>query len=718
MRKRADQMHAELAAIVKSSDDAIIGKTLDGCVTSWNAGAERLFGYSAAEAIGRPVTFLIPPDRIDEEAALLARLSRGERVEHFETLRRRKDGRLIPVSLSISPIKNRQGRIVGAAKIARDISRRKQIEQGREEVLAREREARTVAETLNGVVQLLAAELDLQALLQKVTDAGATVTEAEMAALFYNAGDEPAEGYALYALSGLSQEAFDAIGMPRHTRGLDQTFRAKRVLRLADTAADPGPDRHRLPQGGPEDMRSYLAVPVTSRSGEVLGGLLFGHREPGRFTERAERLALGIAAQGAIAIDNARLYARATKEIAARKQAEERIAELLEQEKAARQEAEKANRMKDEFLATVSHELRTPLSGILGWAQLLLEGGLDQPNAQRAVSAIERGARTQGQLVNDLLDMSRIMSGKLGLHVQAVDLSAVVRATVDTVRVMAEAKDIALTMSLGPHSGRVKGDPDRLQQVLWNLLTNAIKYTPRGGRVSVRLTDQRESLRLHVEDNGQGISRAYLPHVFDRFSQGDASSTRRQGGLGLGLSLVKYLTELHGGVAGVESLGEGQGATFTVTLPKMAPSEDARWWHAPPVPGVAAQPPSLSGVRVLVMDDERDVLDLLSTILTREGAEVRISSSARETLDLLDTWQPQVLLCDIAMPDEDGYSMIRRIRSRAAEEGGEIPAVAVTAYARSEDRSRALKAGYQGHVPKPFTREEILSVVANLTGKR
>lgn len=717
MRKRADQMHAELAAIVTSSEDAIIGKTLDGCVTSWNAGAERLFGYTAAEAIGRPITFLIPPDRIDEEAALLARLSRGEHVEHFETLRRRKDGRLIPVSLSISPIKNRQGRIVGAAKIARDISRRKQIERGREELLAREREARAVAETLNGVVQLLAAELDLKALLQKVTDAGAKLTEAEMAAFFYNAGDEPAEGYALYALSGLSQEALDAMGMPRHTRWLDQTFRAKRVLRLADIAADPRHGRHPLPQGGPEDMRSYLAVPVTSRSGEVLGGLLFGHRAPGRFTERAERLALGIAAQGAIAIDNARLYARATKEIAARKQAEERIAELLEQEKTARQEAEKANRMKDEFLATVSHELRTPLSGILGWAQLLLEGGLDQPNAQRAVSAIERGARTQGQLVNDLLDMSRIISGKLGLHVQAVDLSAVVRATVDTVRVMAEAKDIALTVALEPHSGRVKGDPDRLQQVLWNLLTNAIKYTPRGGRVSIRLIDQRESLRLLVEDNGQGISRAYLPHVFDRFSQGDASSTRRQGGLGLGLSLVKYITELHGGVAGVESPGEGQGATFMVTLPKMAPSEDARWWHATPVPGLPAQPRSLSGVRVLVMDDERDVLDLLSTILTREGAEVRISSSARETLDLLDAWQPQVLLCDIAMPDEDGYSMIRRIRSRAAAEGGQIPAVAVTAYARSEDRSRALKAGYQGHIPKPFTREEILSVVANLTGK-
>lgn len=518
-RRRWEISQAELGTIVESSADAIVGKDRDGRIVSWNSSAEELFGYTKAEAIGQPVTMLMPPDRVAEEADILAELKQGNRIKHYETVRRRKDGRLIDVSLSISPLTDAAGNVIGAAKIARDITSRKRAEAERESLLRREREARA--------------------------------------------------------------------------------------------------------------------------------------------------------------------------------------------------EAEQASRLKDEFLATLSHELRTPIAAILGWAQVLIAEP-DRDSARRAALAIERGAKTQAKLINDLLDVSRIITGKFDLHPQVVDFSPIVEAAMDIVRLMAESKRITLSyMVTAPRGTFVKGDAGRLQQAVWNLLTNAIKYTQAGGRVGVHLKGEGGQLALHVEDNGQGIRPGYLPFIFDRFTQSDGTSTRRHGGLGIGLSLVKGIVELHGGQVSAESAGEGRGSTFIIRLPTIRPADV----QEVDLGGHLRQAPTLSlqGVRVLVVDDDREMVDLLDGILSKEGAEVRVSASARETLDLLETWHPQVLLCDISMPDMDGYGMIRQIRSRPAERGGRIPAVAVTAFARAEDRARALKAGYQRHIAKPFQMKDIVSAVAEFS---
>lgn len=689
-----EQTQAELAALIEFSEDAIVTKTLEGRIVSWNRSAERIFGYSAAEAIGQSITFLMFPDRVDEETHILARLSRGERIEHYETIRRHKDGRALTISLSISPIKNKKGHIIGAAKIARDITAVKQRERERELLLAREREARNQAEALNAIAAVLSAERDLEGLLQKVTDTATRVTGAKFGAFFYNAVDDRGESFLLYTLSGAPKEAFAKFGSPRNTPIFAPTFHGKGPIRLDDVQQDPRYGQlspHFGMPAGHLPVRSYLAVPVMSRKGVVLGGLFFGHPEPGQFTETAERLAVGIAAQAAVGIE---------------------IAQLLKQEQSARQEAERANRLKDEFLATVSHELRTPLTGIMGWAQVLQETQHDDAVTKRAVGGIARAAQNQMQLVNDLLDVSRIVTGQLKLEVKTVDFVSIVQSALETVRLMAKAKHIDLRLSAGPIAGCLNGDPDRLQQVVWNLLTNAIKFTPRGGTVRIEVGQRNGDAVFTVADNGIGIKKWDLPVIFERFTQGDSSSTRTQSGLGLGLSIVKYIVEMHGGIVSAESAGPGQGATFTVTLPLLEPGQDRLVPPSGPAP--AAVPSALKGIRVLVVDDEQEVLDLLSLLLSQAGSEVRVSHSAQETLDLLDTWQPDILICDIAMPQEDGYSLIRRVRRRLPEEGGQIPAVAITAYARSEDRALALNAGFQEHIPKPFQKSQIIDVVAGL----
>lgn len=689
-----EESQAELKALIQYSEDAIITKTLEGRIQSWNPSAERIYGYHASEVIGQPITLLLLPDQYEEEKDILRRLSRGERIEHYETRRRRKDGCMLDVSISISPIKNRDGRIIGAANISRDISAVKQAEQEREMLLERERDARNEAEALNEISKILSAEREMDSLLQKVTDAATRVTRAQFGAFFYNAVNEQGESYLLYTLSGAPKEAFAELGSPRNTPLFAATFGGSRVLRLDDVQRDPRYGRlaphHGMPKGH-LPVRSYLAVPVVSRKRGVLGGLFFGHSEPGRFTESAERLAVGIAAQAAIGIE---------------------IAELLKQEKAARQEAERANRLKDEFLATVSHELRTPLTGIMGWAQVLMESQSDETVTKRAVSGIARASQNQMQLVNDLLDVSRIVTGQLKLDVKAVDFVSIVQAALDTVRLMAEAKGVVISLQSRIGSCPVKGDGNRLQQVVWNLLTNAIKFTPRGGAVGVEVDQRDRDVILTVTDTGIGIKKHDLPVIFDRFMQGDSSSTRVQSGLGLGLSIVKYIVEMHGGSVAAESPGPGKGAVFTVTLPRGDRRAEETAAPARPV----AQPASatLSGVKAIVVDDEQEVLDLMRILLTQAGAEVRVTRSARETLDLLDSWQPHVLVCDIAMPQEDGYSLIRRVRGRSPEDGGQIPAVAITAYARTEDRQMALRAGFQEHIPKPFQKEQIVRIIAGL----
>jgi CheY-like chemotaxis protein len=398
------------------------------------------------------------------------------------------------------------------------------------------------------------------------------------------------------------------------------------------------------------------------------------------------------------------------RDITERKRAERERAELLGREQAARAEAERASRTKDEFLSVLSHELRTPLTPILAWARMLQRTPLPPDVTTRGLQAIERGARSQAQLVDDLLDVSRIISGKLRLEVRPVELTGVIEPAAESVRPAAEAKGIVLETDLDPQAGLVAGDPERLQQVVWNLLSNAVKFTPEGGRVRVTLTRDEGQVVVSVRDDGKGISTEFLPFLFERFRQADSSSTRAHGGLGLGLAIVRHLVELHGGSVRAESAGEGQGALFVVTLPAIPAAPEAAL--AVDEEREPLEPPALHGLRVLLVDDEADGRELVATLLETSGAQVRTAGSVSEALAVIERSPVDLLVSDIGMPGEDGYALIRAVRAR--ERGGHLPAVALTAYAREEERTKALAAGFQVHIAKPFDPPELLSCIADL----
>ena len=524
-RKQEQEAKAHLAAIVESTDDAIISKDLNGIITSWNRAAERLFGYTAQEAIGQPITMLMQPERFNEEPGILERIRRGESIEHYETVRRRKDGTLLQISLTVSPITDAKGRIVGASKIARDITERKQAEVEREQLLASERHA----------------------------------------------------------------------------------------------------------------------------------------------LERAEFEA----------------------------------------------------RMKDEFLAILSHELRTPLNAIFGWANILRTS--DNPaEIAEGLEVIERNARAQTTIIEDLLDMSRIISGKVRLEVQRVDLLSVINSAIESVQPMATAKQIRLTSVLDPLASPVSGDPARLQQILWNLLTNALKFTPKGGRVHVVLERVNSHLEISVNDTGSGIAPDFLPYVFDRFRQADASTKREQRGLGLGLAIVKNLVELHGGNVRAKSPGLNKGSTFAIVLPMVMVNVEADPKRQHPravTEELVEERLDLHGVRVLAVDDEADARHLIKRILSSCGAQVETADSGAASLRFLRKTKPHVLIMDVGMPNEDGYEAIRKVRQLTSEEGGKVPAIALTAFARSEDRRRAILNGFQMHIAKPVEPSELIAMVASLAGR-
>jgi signal transduction histidine kinase/ActR/RegA family two-component response regulator len=489
--------------------------------------------------VNQNILLIIPPDRVHEEAEILRRLRQGERIEHFETCRVRKDGTLLQISLTVSPLRDPTGTIIGASKIARDITER------------------------------------------KLADEAIRRSEAEL------------------------------------------------------------------------------------------------------------------------------------------KQAAAEREQLLEAERAARSEAERASIIKDEFLATLSHELRTPLSAILGWSQLLATGDLPEEENAEGLDAIERNARAQAQLIEDLLDMSRVISGKLRLDVQWTDVSNVLHQAVESVRPSADAKQIRLRKIIDPHAGPVSGDPTRLQQVFWNLLSNAIKFTPKRGNVDVVLERVNSHIEITVHDSGIGIGPEVLPIVFERFRQADSSTTRLYGGLGLGLSIVKSLVELHGGTVRAQSDGEGHGATFTVSLPLSPIRSDEKREHPTSlklsVPDLERV--RLPGVKVLVVDDEPDARNVLKRMLSQCEAEVTTAESASAGLELIQTHKPDVIISDIGMPGMDGYEFMREVRSLPPADGGRIPAIALTAFARSEDRTRAMLAGYHMHVSKPIEPQELIATVGSLVGR-
>jgi len=412
-----------------------------------------------------------------------------------------------------------------------------------------------------------------------------------------------------------------------------------------------------------------------------------------------------------------------TSEIRRRQQAEEERAQLLIQEQAARAEAERLSHLKDEFLSTVSHELRTPLNAILGWSQVLRTNTVDAAMMQRALETMERNAKSQAQLIDDLLDISRIVTGKIRLNVQTVDLVKVLEAAIETVRPAAEAKAIRLQRVLDSDAGPVLGDAERLQQVIWNLLSNAIRFTPKQGRVQIALQRVNSHVEIVVADNGQGISPDFLPFVFDRFRQADNSITRSFGGLGLGLAIVRQLVELQGGTVHAVSPGKGQGATFTVKLPLMIMSsmepEPEFLYREGSESFLADGSVSLDGLTILVADDNVDMRNLITYALGACGAEVVTAASAEEAMLIMtEALSPvDVLISDIGMPQEDGYALLRRIRALEPERGGRVPAIALTAHARAQDRQMALLAGFQSHVAKPVEPAELVAVIANVTGR-
>jgi signal transduction histidine kinase/ActR/RegA family two-component response regulator len=399
-------------------------------------------------------------------------------------------------------------------------------------------------------------------------------------------------------------------------------------------------------------------------------------------------------------------------DVTERQRAEEDRASLLAAEQAARAEAETANRAKDEFLATVSHELRAPLTAMLGWTRMLRSRMLDETASQHALETIERNVAIQTRLIEDLLDVSRIITGRLRLDVRTVDLNAIIREALDAVVPAADAKAIRVEAVLEPGVARFLGDPARLQQVIWNLVSNAVKFTPTGGRVEVRHENDGMEARITVTDTGQGISPEFLPHVFERFRQAESTSGRVHGGLGLGLAIVRHLVELHGGTVRAASSGVGRGSTFIVTLPCRA-LEAA----TPSTPGRTAELATLDGIRVLVVDDDADARDLLGMVLTQARADVVTVASSREALVLLEQAPPDVIVSDIGLPEENGYELIRRVRALADNGGGEIPAIALTGHARTEDQDRALAAGYQVHVAKPVEPAALISAIASVVGR-
>lgn len=630
-RKQAEQDAARLAAIVASADSAIFGMTLDGRITSWNRAAERMFGYSAEEALGRPISIIIPPDRRHEGTEILERLGRGETVRHLETERIAGDGRRLPVSLTVSPIRDASGRLIGISKICRDISERLRTQRELEE-----REGR------------------LRLMLEGISDA-------------FSAVDRD------FRFTYVNEHFARLIGQPRDA-----------VLGQVCWPVLPRREQSALTMAAHDALRNDRPTRVEE------------YCQP---LDRWLETRLYPSADGLIAF---------TTDITDRKRLDAARERAVARESEARAAAEEASRLKDEFLAVVSHELRTPLNAMLGWAQMLREGSVAPENVRKALETIERNARMQAQLVEDLLDVSRIVSGRLPLQIEPVDLATVVRAAVEAVRPAAANKDIQLSVDVGRRPVTVSGDAGRLQQAAWNLLTNAVKFTPRGGRVDVTLARTSSEAMLTVRDTGSGIPSEVLPFIFDRFRQADGRTTRAHGGLGLGLTIVEHLAEAHGGTVRADSAGPGLGATFTIAIPIRegdAVRETDDDTHT--------SLPDLSGRHILYVDDDPDAREIVAAVLGRCGARLTAAASVDAALELLQTVTPDVLVGDIGMPDRDGYDLIHAVR--AIPRLQHVPAIALTAYAGPEYRDAALTAGYNLHLCKPVDPNTLCTAVLELS---
>jgi PAS domain S-box-containing protein len=641
-------------------DYAIFMLDPDGHVLTWNAGAELIKGYRASEIIGQHFSKFYPPEVGDFPAQEL-RIAAAEGRFENEGWRVRKDGSRFWANVVITALYGPDKNLLGFAKVTRDLTERRAHEE-----------------------DLRHSEERFRLLVEGVSDYAIFMLDVTGAVATWNSGAARIKGYRADEIIGQHFSKFypqDAkeSGWPEHE------------LRAAAAEGRFIDEGWRVRKDG---SKFWAHVNITALRDEE--GRLRGFAKLTRdLTERKRTEALE--ASGA-----------------------ERDA-MLESERNARMLAQRSARIKDEFLATLSHELRTPLNAILGWTQLLRSRAEPEPaEFQRALEVIERNARAQVRLIDDLLDLSRIMSGRFRLDVQQVSLLDVVRGALDSVEPTAQTKGVRLESVLDPKSVIVSGDPARLQQVFWNLLSNAVKFTPKGGKVQVLLQRVNSHIEFSVRDTGVGIPAGFLPHVFERFSQKDSSTQREYGGMGLGLAIAKQLVDLHGGAIQAKSLGEGQGATFVVTLPLIILGKDsdraARIHPTAAETSEAVPMPKLDGVRVLIVDDEADALELVRRLLENQGALVATVRTGEEALQRLQSETPDVLISDIGMPGMDGYQFLRRLRA-AEPKGQRVPALALTAFARPDDRKNAILAGYQAHLAKPFDMAELAIVVAGLVGR-
>ena len=654
VRESSDQLRL-LVELVK--DYAIFILDQQGHIATWNLGAENIKGYKADEVIGKHFSIFYPEEELewDKPGYELKVATEAGRFED-EGWRIRKDGTRFWANVVITALRDKDGVLRGFGKVTRDLTERKQAE----EVL-KESEER------------------FRLLVEGVSDYAIFMLDTEGNVRSWNAGAEVIKGYKADEIIGQHFSIFYPDDDVQRDKPGFELMTAAEVGRFED-------EGWRIRKDGTRFWANVVITALRDKDGVLRG------------------------------------FGKVTRDLTERKKAEEQRLQLA-REQVARTDAEAASRAKDEFLATVSHELRTPLNAILGWGRLLRTSKLNEESFARGLETIERNAKLQVQLIDDLLDVSRIISGKLRLTVMPVELSLIIEAAVDSIRPAADAKGIRLQVLLDSNAGLISGDPDRLQQVVWNLLSNAVKFTRKEGRVQIRLQRIDSQVEITISDSGRGISPEFLPYVFDRFRQADSSISRMHGGLGLGLAIVRNLVELHGGSVQAQSPGEGHGATFTVQLPIIIAHGSGRFdADADQVngSGVGHQAglgpsPSLEGVNILVVDDEADARDLLTVILEERQAQVTTVTSPAEAYETLEWLRPDLIISDIGMPGEDGYSFIRNVRIKEARERqGWRPAIALTAHARVEDHLRALSAGYQAHVAKPVEPAELVAVIVSL----
>ncbi len=668
----AEERASELAAVFDAIPDGIYVGDEHGIVRCNEPGL-RMLGATSPQDLNQPadqisarfdIRWPQTGERLRREELLFVRASRGEAVTEEIMIRRPDSGDDIYVRASAAPIR-RDGRIVGAVLVNTDITARRRLEARTQELLEREQRARADATLLAEASELLSASLDYEETLQSV--ARMALPRLGDSCVVTLVDDDGGERLAALAHVDRAEE-------PRLRELVEESLRTASV-------------RGRRPP-------SYLGLPIAWR-GQAMGTMAFERSDPERPREYApDDQALGeeLTRRAASAIENARLY----------------------------RHARELNRMKDEFLATLSHELRTPMNAVLGWTRMLRAGVVRSDRVPGALEAVERNAVAQNRLIEDLLDVSRIVTGKFRLDVQPVDLRALIAAAIDVVQPAATAKELRIQTTFDPDAGPVVGDPQRLQQAVWNLLTNAVKFTPPLGRVRVDVARVGGGAEIVVSDSGEGITPSVLPYVFDRFRQGDSGTTRAHAGLGLGLAIVRHIVELHGGTVQAESAGEGQGATFRIRLP-IGPSAsigEGREKAASPAAALsAADATTLDGLRVLIVEDDRDTREMTAYLMRQRGAAVTVAGSAREAIASLNERVPDVILSDIEMPGEDGYALLAQIRSRPAECGGLTPAIAMTAHARPEDGEKSFAAGYQAHLSAPVNLDELVATVAAVAGR-